>query len=100
MKFLTSLPLIALLAGCTSPNGTLLCVPGEQKACDCPGGTTGAQICNAEGAGFDTCLGCPGGPQLPDLLAPADMSIPPGSDLSIPPGSDLSIPPGSDLSVP
>jgi hypothetical protein len=103
MKVLRLLPLLALIGGCTRDNGTILCVPGQQQACTCPGGTTGAQVCNAEGNGFDQCFGCPGGPSSPDLLGTdpnADLAVPPGSDLAVPPGSDLAVPPGSDLAVP
>ncbi|MEZ4293498.1 MAG: hypothetical protein R3B70_00865 [Polyangiaceae bacterium] len=31
------------------------CVPGQQTACACPGGTQGSQACNAEGSGFLPC---------------------------------------------
>lgn len=35
------------------------CVPGEQRACACPGGgPPGAQICAASGDLFGPCLGC------------------------------------------
>lgn len=35
------------------------CVPGEQRGCACPGGgLPGAQICDADGAGFGACFGC------------------------------------------
>ena len=32
-----------------------LCVPGQQVACACPGGTMGAQACNAQGNGYEPC---------------------------------------------
>lgn len=35
-----------------------VCIPGAQSACPCPGGAIGAQACNAEGSGFETCM-CP-----------------------------------------
>jgi hypothetical protein len=33
-----------------------VCVPGQQVACACPGGTLGAQRCNDEGAVFESCI--------------------------------------------
>ena len=32
-----------------------VCAPGMQIACDCPGGASGVQICNATGSGFEPC---------------------------------------------
>lgn len=38
------------------------CVPGEQRACACPGGAPdGVQICEAGGKSLGPCMGCPGG---------------------------------------
>lgn len=37
-----------------------VCVPGEQTACDCPGGGQGAQVCRDDGSGYDECTGCDG----------------------------------------
>lgn len=34
------------------------CVPGEQRACSCPGGLYGAQICADSGDRFGACFGC------------------------------------------
>lgn len=40
----------------------LACVPGEQRACACPGGAPdGVQVCADEGDRFEACVGCPGG---------------------------------------
>lgn len=36
------------------------CVVGEQRACACPGGGQGAQICRVDGKGFEACFGCGG----------------------------------------
>jgi hypothetical protein len=37
------------------------CVPGEQRACACPGGgPDGAQICEEDGERFGMCFGCVG----------------------------------------
>ncbi|MBX7083731.1 MAG: hypothetical protein K1X88_31265 [Nannocystaceae bacterium] len=37
------------------------CVPGEQRACACPGGAPdGVQVCEDGGASFGPCTGCPG----------------------------------------
>src|SRR5262245_34418633 len=32
------------------------CVPGDQKACACPGGTSGVQACAADGASYEACV--------------------------------------------
>jgi hypothetical protein len=42
----------------SSSTGGMVCVPGAQVACACPGGTPGAQACNADGTGYEPCLGC------------------------------------------
>jgi hypothetical protein len=34
------------------------CVPGQQIACGCPAGLQGAQICRADGSGYEACGGC------------------------------------------
>jgi fibro-slime domain-containing protein len=34
------------------------CTPGEQRACACPGGDLGIQICNADGSALGECMGC------------------------------------------
>lgn len=31
------------------------CVANDQKACDCPGGTKGVQVCNADGRSYEAC---------------------------------------------
>jgi hypothetical protein len=36
--------------------GSTLCVPGQQIACPCPGGSEGAQACNAAGTGYEPCV--------------------------------------------
>lgn len=35
-----------------------VCVPGEEKTCDCVGGGVGSQVCNQEGTGYGACTGC------------------------------------------
>lgn len=53
-----------VLAACSSEpapaNGAQpACTSGDQKACDCPGGSvTGVQVCKSDGSGWDTCSGC------------------------------------------
>jgi hypothetical protein len=45
-----------------SEEGGSACVPGEQRACACPGGAPdGVQVCADAGDRFEACLGCPGG---------------------------------------
>jgi hypothetical protein len=48
-------------------DGGMICVPGQQVACPCLGGSMGIQACKASGTGYETCQGCPGGnPPPPD----------------------------------
>lgn len=71
--FLSAALGIALFAGCSEsddgwaerPNadastggsgGTQVCTPGQQVACACPGGDTGAQRCRDDGSGYETCI--------------------------------------------
>jgi hypothetical protein len=37
------------------------CIPGEQRACACPGGVEGAQVCAPMGDHFEPCQGCDDG---------------------------------------
>lgn len=58
MRWLTLLLLV--LVQCSSdpaadPIADRVCDPGKQDACPCPGGTEGAQSCNADGSGFNEC---------------------------------------------
>lgn len=58
MRWLTLLLLV--LVQCSSdpaadPTAERVCDPGKQDACPCPGGTEGAQSCNADGSGFNEC---------------------------------------------
>lgn len=57
------------LAACASDSGDsggtvgqqTGCVPGDQKACACPGGAQGAQACTADGKGYADCVCGAGG---------------------------------------
>lgn len=58
MRWLTLLLLV--LVQCSSDpavksTAERVCDPGKQDACPCPGGTEGAQSCNADGSGFNEC---------------------------------------------
>lgn len=58
MRWLTLLLLV--LVQCSSdpaadPIADRVCDPGKQTSCACPGGTQGAQSCNADGSGFNEC---------------------------------------------
>jgi hypothetical protein len=50
------------LWGCASgkpaPTISQACVPGDQKACACPGRPDGVQVCVDDGSRYDTCTGC------------------------------------------
>jgi hypothetical protein len=56
-----TLALLSLACGAEDPGDDLAtCVPGEQRACACPGGgPPGAQVCAAGGDQFGMCFGCP-----------------------------------------
>lgn len=46
--------------GDSGDDGELACIPGEQRACACPGGAPdGVQVCADAGDRFDACVGCP-----------------------------------------
>jgi hypothetical protein len=61
-----SVALLALALAACSVNSTAskepaqACVPGEQRACPCPGGAQGVQTCDDTGARLGDCLGCDG----------------------------------------
>src|SRR5262245_41577724 len=92
-KCLAALGLALALAGCGSSGITTGCVPGEQRACPCPGGVMRVQVWNADGLGFAACVGCP------TIDPNADLSVDPNSDLSVDPNADLSANPPPDLSA-
>lgn len=52
---------VALLA-CSSddpdPVAAKSCASGQQIECACPAGGKGAQVCRADGSGYDACQGC------------------------------------------
>lgn len=54
MTRFTMVALSLLLAGCKGGDGGS-CMPGETQWCACPGGTTGTQVCNAQGDGWEAC---------------------------------------------
>lgn len=47
-------------SGGSSGSGDIVCIPGRQVACACPGGAQGAQACNADGKSYGPCF-CPSG---------------------------------------
>ena len=46
-------------ASASADDDSTVCIPGQQIACPCPGGTDGAQACNDAGTGYEPCV-CPG----------------------------------------
>lgn len=58
----------------SSSSGVPGCVPGQQIACACLGGSTGVQVCNAEGTAYGPCDcgtgGMPPTPCTPSTTAP------------------------------
>lgn len=61
---MAALTALCVVAGCSSSDsgGSGGCTPGDQKACACAGGTQGAQVCKADGTGWDECTGCNASP--------------------------------------
>jgi hypothetical protein len=49
---------LACASGKPAPTVPQACVPGEQKACACPGGPDGAQVCADDGSHYLACNGC------------------------------------------
>ena len=68
-----------LAAGCGNSAMARICVPGQQVACACPGGLSGAQVCNDQGSGLGACFGCGAGDDLG--VSASDFAAPP-SDLA------------------
>lgn len=70
-RFLLPSFFVALACGAQVPDDDpSACVPGEQRACACPGGgLTGAQVCADGGDRFGICSGCGAGESTGD---PAD----------------------------
>ena len=55
--------IVGLLVGCTTDNVASNddtsddpCVPGQSIACECDDGSSGAQVCEPDGIGYDECL--------------------------------------------
>jgi sugar lactone lactonase YvrE len=70
---------LGMVAGCGGSEPAS-CEPDAVRACGCPGGGSGTQVCSAFGTSFGECSGCP----EPDLGVAFDASA---ADLS--PGADL-----------
>ncbi len=68
--------LLALVAISSCDSTGDVCVPGAQQACACPGGNSSAQVCNADGTGYEACScgpgagGGPGAAGAPEGAAP------------------------------
>jgi len=45
-------------AGTPAPTMSQVCVPGDQKACACPGLPDGVQVCADDGSRYGACTGC------------------------------------------
>ena len=57
---LVSVPMLsgvlACAAGTPAPTTSQLCVPGDQKACACPGQGEGVQVCADDGSRYGVCI--------------------------------------------
>ncbi len=49
---------MACAAGTPAPTMSQVCVPGDQKACACPGLPDGVQVCADDGSRYGACTGC------------------------------------------
>ena len=50
---------LVMFSACSSDDGPArICEPGDQKACACPGGSSGAQVCADDGTKWGVCMGC------------------------------------------
>jgi hypothetical protein len=62
---LVCVPMLCALLGCAAgtpaPTTSQLCVPGDQKACACPGQAEGVQVCADDGSRYGECTGCAAG---------------------------------------
>jgi len=82
-----------------SAGGPLACVPGMQVACTCLGGAQGVQICKSDGSGFEACLGCDGGVEVPDASDKDVVEMPP--DVALPDAlPEPDVEPAADVATP
>jgi hypothetical protein len=51
-----TLAALAAVAGCSAPPMHAACVSGASVSCACSDGLMGAQVCNADGSGFEECV--------------------------------------------
>lgn len=86
----------------------LACVASTERACACTGGATGVQSCDASGAAYGPCMGCPAAdPTAPPAAtpamdgtagAPAAQPATPGVDVGVTdPGTPGSEPPPATM---
>jgi hypothetical protein len=50
--------MLGCAAGTAPPTMSQVCVPGDQKACACPGLPDGVQVCADDGSRYGACTGC------------------------------------------
>ena len=91
---------VALLSAASC---STICAPGETQECQCPGGTTSAQVCDGAGTRWQSCPCAPGSedPHDDDDGADDDDTTPPpdDDDTTPPPDDDDSVSPDDDDSV-
>jgi len=66
-----ALALVLSVIACSPTEPPARCTPGVQIPCACPGGSPGAQACNASGEGYGACV-CVGGDADGDAVAVVD----------------------------
>ena len=120
-KWLFSVASVAMLLwqGCSSQNaadsGGKICTPGAYVFCRCADRSEGTKLCNADGAGFETCASnasgeCFGGEiEDPDTGKPVTSTDPLNEKESVPPatvdeveacpGKSLGLTPGVETSI-
>jgi len=80
LRGLIVLSLLTLGCGDQQPRQARVCDPGETQWCACAGGTSGVQVCGAEGQGWGVCQPCGAAP-APDGGVHED-ALPPAPDVN------------------
>jgi hypothetical protein len=68
--FMASATITVAFALLSSRSDAVVCIPGAQVACACPGGTSSVQVCLADGSGLGLCQCNLAPPATPPVAAP------------------------------
>lgn len=69
----TSTTMTTTTVGTEESGEPMVCVPGAQSTCACPGGEDGVQLCNDQGTGLDECV-CGNASDSADSTGPSDTT--------------------------